>query len=204
LESNYSGKSSEELTTKQFEIQKQISYDKAKSYLAMVSDGKSHSALVSDGKSHSALVKMNFKGRSDNWKRNPELSKYYHEWKNSVKEYTTFINRNSPTLRRLQLSYKNRQISRDRYYKERQKALSDLRNKFPHDYDSLNRKFQFDLKKLWLKTGEFYLKSYKAEDKMFPSEWIEDKYIKEYTNSSFYKSLKKELDYIENEIIKRI
>ena len=182
------------MIVKQYEIQKRISYAKAEHYLNRIREGKSHAALIN----------MDFSNRGANWNRVPELSKRYLAWRKSVNKFTKFSNQNSLELKRINFAYKKNKIDIETYHSNRKKAFEELKKIFSKEYENLNKKIESNLKELWLKTGEYYLKNYKSNEEMFPSEWIEDEYLKEFIESSQYESLKEELAFIEKEIIKKI
>jgi hypothetical protein len=191
---DYYKQSSDELIGQQLEIKKRISYAKAEHYFNKIREGKSYAALL----------KMDFLNRGNSWNRVPELSKRYLDWRQSVNKFTKFSVQNSLELRRVNLAFKHDKIDKETFHNKRKIALEELKKDFSKQYENLNKKIESYHKELWLKTGEYYLKLYKSNDELFPSELIDDEELKEFYESSKYESLKGELAFLEREVIKKI
>jgi hypothetical protein len=138
------------------------------------------------------------------WKTDPELIFYRKQLEFSAADLTKFKKENDPNYNINLKKYHKKEISLDEYYKTHRATYNKLKTEFPEEFPELLETSMTHHKEMWIATLKYLLEDSKKKEKIYPLNWLTDKQIKALKQTSLIKKIDKELNSIENEIIKRI
>ncbi|HAH56418.1 MAG TPA: hypothetical protein DCM02_14340 [Flavobacterium sp.] len=155
-----------ELGLKELEVlerhyNKELSYCKFEFYLKKIEKGKSRYSLASiSDKNLKSIMEIA-----------PNDEVFRKEWKDAVKQFSDFEDKNSPEIKLHRKNYRirfNAKVERDAYYEKYWRLSKELKREKFEEYTRYHNNFDSKLNEMWLNRGWYLLNFYKSKDLLFP------------------------------------